>query len=354
MLDINSYLSLESSWERLKAEDRPIFIYGMGDGCIKLMRQFERFGIKISGIFASDEFVRGHSFEGFKVKRLSEVEEENDDFVIALAFAAGYKELIDKIDAISRKHTLIMPDTAVYGGEPFLKETLVKNYDKANAVYEKLYDNKSKEVFDCVLKYKITGDISFLKKCETTPSEAYENILKVRSYETYVDLGAYNGDTVLEYLSFAKGYKQIFAVEPNVRNFKKLTSTLSGYKNTALINAAAWDKDDTVPFSKGSGRQSRASEVGILTKAVSVDSLLSGMAADYIKYDVEGEEKRAIEGSKNTIKTYSPKLCVAVYHKLLDMFELPTKVLEINSDYKLYLRHFPYYPAWETNMFFVK
>lgn len=354
MLDINSYLSYDSSWERLKAEDRPIFIYGMGDGCIKLLRQFERFGIKASGIFASDEFVRGHSFEGFKVKRLSEVEEENEDFVIALAFAAGYNELIDKIDAVANKHTLIMPDTAVYGGEPFLKETLVQNFDKANAVFERLCDEKSKEVFDCVLKYKITGDISFLKQCETIPCEAYENILKPSACETYVDLGAYNGDTVLEYLSYAEGYEKIFAVEPNVRNYKKLTAAMEGYKNITLINAAAWDKEDTVCFSKGSGRQSRPTQNGILTKAVSVDSLLCGHRADYIKYDVEGEEKRALEGSKNTIKEYSPKLCVAVYHKLLDMFELPLQVLEINDSYKLYLRHYPYYPAWETNMFFVK
>lgn len=353
MLNINSYLSLTSSWERLKAEIRPIFIYGMGDGCIKLMQQFERFDIKPSGIFASDEFVRGHSFEGFRVKRLSEVESENEDFVIALAFAAGYKELINKIDAISRKHTLIMPDTAVYGGEPFLKETLTQNFEKAKFVFNRLCDDKSREVFDCILKYKITGDISYLKRCETTPSEAYENILRPCKGETYIDLGAYNGDTVLEYMSYSKGYKRIFAVEPNERNFKKLSKALDVYENISLINAAAWDKEDTLIFSKGSGRQSRVSDCGVITRALSVDSILSGQRADYIKYDVEGEEEKAIKGSANTIKEYSPKLCISVYHRLLDMFELPLQVLEINDSYKLYLRHYPYYPAWETNMFFV-
>ena len=353
MLNINSYLSLTSSWERLKAETRPIFIYGMGDGCIKLMRQFERFDIKPSGIFASDEFVRGHSFEDFRVKRLSEVEAENEDFVIALAFAAGYKELINKIDAISRKHTLIMPDTAVYGGEPFLKETLTQNFEKAKCVFNRLCDDKSREVFDCILKYKITGDISYLKRCETTPSEAYENILRPGKGETYIDLGAYNGDTVLEYMSYSKGYERIFAVEPNERNFKKLSKALDGYENISLINAAAWDKEDTLLFSKGSGRQSRVSDCGVITRALSVDSILSGQRADYIKYDVEGEEERAIKGSANTIKEYSPKLCISVYHRLLDMFELPLQVLKLNDSYKLYLRHYPYYPAWETNMFFV-
>lgn len=354
MLCLDEFLFLKSSWEKLKNTDKPIYVYGMGDGCLKLMKQFEQFGIRISGIFASDEFVRGHSFLGYKVKKLSEVEAENDDFVIALAFAAGYKELIDKIDRISLSHELIMPDTAVYGGEPFLKETLAQNFDKASCVYDSLYDEKSKDVFKSVLKYKITGDISFLKICESTPDEAYLNILKPSGNEIYVDLGAYTGDTVKEYLSFAKTYKKIYAVEPNGRNFRKLSECLNGFENAEAVNAAAWERDGELYFTKGGGRQAKVEQKGVLTKAVSVDSLLKSGRADYIKYDVEGEEKSALKGSQQTIKTYSPKLCIAVYHKLLDMFDIPIEVLRLNPDYKLYMRHFPYYPAWETNLFAVR
>lgn len=354
MLCLDEFLSLKSSWERLKNADKPIYVYGMGDGCLKLMKQFERFGINISGIFASDEFVRGHSFLGYKVQKMSEVEAENDDFVIALAFAAGYKELIDKIDSIALSHELIMPDTAVYGGEPFLKETLSQNFDKASYVYESLYDEKSKEVFKSVLKYKITGDISFLKACESEPDEAYLNILKPSGKEIYVDLGAYTGDTVKEYLSFANGYEKIYAVEPNGRNFRKLSEYLSAFDNAEAINAAAWESNGELYFTKGGGRQAKVEQKGVLTPAVSVDSLLKSGRADYIKYDVEGEEKSALKGSEQTIRKYSPKLCVAVYHKLLDMFDLPLEILRLNPDYKLYMRHFPYYPAWETNLFAVR
>ena len=86
-----------SCWERLRAENRPIFIYGMGDSAAKIMSVFSRYGIPVAGIFASDDFVRGHSFAGYRVHKLSEVEEMVDDFVIVLAFAAGYQELIDYI-----------------------------------------------------------------------------------------------------------------------------------------------------------------------------------------------------------------------------------------------------------------
>ena len=57
----------QSCWDRLKADKRPIFIYGMGDGALKIMSVFREKGITVSGVFASDDFVRGHSFEGYHV-----------------------------------------------------------------------------------------------------------------------------------------------------------------------------------------------------------------------------------------------------------------------------------------------
>ena len=47
-------------WEQLTVADKPIFLYGMGLGAEKILSQFEQNGIKAEGIFASDEFVRGH------------------------------------------------------------------------------------------------------------------------------------------------------------------------------------------------------------------------------------------------------------------------------------------------------
>ena len=51
----------QSCWEKLQAETRPIFIYGMGDGAEKIMRVFQEKKIPLAGIFASDDFVRCHT-----------------------------------------------------------------------------------------------------------------------------------------------------------------------------------------------------------------------------------------------------------------------------------------------------
>ena len=354
MFSLEYFLDLTSSWEYFKSCQKPIFIYGMGDGCIKLVNQFQKYGIKEEGIFASDEFVRGHSFLGHKVKTLSQVEEENKDFVIALAFGAGYESLINKVDRISQKHKILVPDTAVIGGEPFTKDYLQSRFDDIKKVYELFEDDFSKAVYENIIAYKITGDIDFLRKITTMPEEAYREILKPDRLWTAVDLGAYNGDTVRELLEFTNGKcKKIFAVEPNGRNFRKLSEYAGNIENIIPVNAAGWSFSGEIKFSKGGGRMAKADENGTVTKCVSVDDLLDGKNCDYIKFDVEGAEMEAIAGARKTISQYKPKLCIALYHRLEDMIDIPLQIKKLNPEYKFYVRHYPYYPAWETNLFCV-
>ena len=344
----------KTCWEFLSETDLPVYIYGMGDGAVKIMSVMERCGIKIKGIFASDEFVRGHSFMGFKVLTLSQVEEIEDDFVVVLAFAAGYRELYDKIFSIAKRHIVLSPDVPVidFNGEVFDFDYIKKNEEKLMEVYSMLYDEKSKQVFSDIINYKISGKIEYLDNCTTEKSEVYEDIIKPSSDEVYVDLGAYRGDTVEEFLSFTDGkYKKIYALEPDGRNFKKLLLSVEGKENIFSINAAAWDKDTTLFFAAKAGRQSSVSKEGKETNAKSVDSILSGKECTIIKMDVEGAEKEAIEGATLTIKNYKPKLMISLYHRNEDIFALPLQIREMNKEYKFFLRHQLYIPAWETNLY---
>ena len=142
-------------WEKLQQETKPIYIYGMGDGAMKIMSVFKKYGIKTSGIFASDDFVRGHYFEGFKVQKLSEVEEKEKDFAVVLAFAAGYEELVNRIKDIGRKHTLYVPDVPVIGTGLFDYDYCTEHAAELEEVYHLLADDLSKKVFSSILDFKI-------------------------------------------------------------------------------------------------------------------------------------------------------------------------------------------------------
>lgn len=347
LLDLPSYLDL------LKATDLPIFVYGMGDGCLKLLDIFRRYAIPCAGIFASDEFVRDKSFEGHKIRSLKEIEAAVEDFIVVLAFGAGYQSLIDKIDGIASRHRLIVPDMPVVGEGLFTKEYLSEHFSQITDVYNLLADEQSKLVYRNIIEYRITGDIALLKACETDKDESYR-LLKLTDNEIYADLGAYTGDTVSEFLVYTGGaYSKIVAVEPNARNFRKLSENTADLNNIRLINAAAGERDGVITVSKGGGRMIRRSREGVEISQIALDSVFSGEPCTYIKYDVEGAEMDALKGSENTLRMNKPKLNVALYHRVEDLYALPLYVHSTLPGHRLYIRHFPYYPAWDTNLYAV-
>ncbi len=54
--------------------------------------------------------------------------------------------------------------------------------------------------------------------------------------------------------------------------------------------------------------------------------------------DIEGAERKTIEGAENIIKKYRPELAICVYHRADDIFEIPLAIKKLVPEYKLYLR----------------
>ena len=67
--------------------------------------------------------------------------------------------------------------------------------------------------------------------------------------------------------------------------------------------------------------------------------------------DVEGAEEEAITGAVKTITQFKPKLMISLYHRNRDIFYLPLMIKRLNPEYRLFIRHQPYIPAWETNLY---
>ena len=136
-----------SVWDRLKQETRPILLYRMGNGADKILNVFFEQGIACAGVFASDGFVRGQIFRGYQVISYQEAKRRYGCFVIVLAFAVFRPDMLERIEALSREHTLYAPDVPVYGSELFTLDYLDKHKKEIQSVYQLLADNVSKRVF---------------------------------------------------------------------------------------------------------------------------------------------------------------------------------------------------------------
>ncbi len=346
------YIKEQNVWDNLKNDGKPIVLYGMGLGAEKIMDTLDSYGITVNDIFASDEFVRGHSFRGFKVLKYSDVCKKYNDFNVVLCFASHLDSVIEKIEEIDKEHTVFSPDVPVAGGGLFSREFIIKNEEKFDFIYSKLADEESRRVYLDILNFKVSGKIGYLLRSFCDKKEVYKDILQLSKSENIIDLGAYDGDTIREFCEFTNNsYSYITALEPDEKNYKKLIKNTDGMPNIKCLNMGVWDKKDTLIFSTKAGRNSKLSADGATIKVTDIDSL--DIPASFIKMDIEGSELKALCGMKKTIKKYRPKLYVCAYHRNEDLFALPMKILELDNSYKIYFRHSKYIPAWESNFYCV-
>lgn len=345
-------LKTESSWDFFKYTHLPIVIYGTGNGADRVLNEFKKHGITVSSVIASDGFVRHRTFHGFEVKSVSQAENELGDFVIALCFASPLSQVIENIKALSQKHRLLMPSVPVFGDNIYNKDFLQQNIEEIEKACSLLGDNQSKKVFENIIRFQITGDLNYCFNCETPKEEAF-TILRLDKNESFLDLGAYRGDTVEEFLRHTDSYKMITAVEPDKKTFRKLEAYCENINNCNLINSAIWSENCTLNFDGNKGRGASAKDSGEEINAISVDSLCENYGSfTYINVDVEGAEAEMLKGAVKTLQS-KPKLCLAVYHRSEDIFSLVNKVNEINPDYKIYMRHHPHISFWDTNIYCV-
>ncbi len=337
-----------SSWEKIAESGKEVVVYGTGNGADKVIDEFYRLGIKIKGVTASDDFVRGQLFRGFKVKRLAEFD---GDFIIAVAFASCIPEVTEHIYSLEKNYRVIVPVVPVYGEEIFTRDFLKRNEAALYEAYS-LFEEDSKNIFASCVDFMFGGELSVLKSITTEKDEAFNGFFKPRKNEDFLDLGAYRGDTVDELLKYSEGlYSSITAREPDEKTFKKLKEHIDGMNNVYLYKKAVSDVDGTVLFTGAAGRQSCVCKNGKPTECITVDTLSAERGFTYIKMDVEGGEAAALRGAEKTLKRYRPRLNIALYHRSEDIFTLPLLVKEINPKYKFYIRRHPYIPCWDMNMY---
>lgn len=340
-------------WQYLKTAKKPIVLYGMGNGADKIIKVLEENGIPFSGVFASDGFQREKLFHGMRVESYADLKNRFGDMIVLLCFGSARAEVIENVKRISSEQELYAPEVPVIGGGLFNLEYYENRKEEFNKIYSLLADEKSKQTFVNLIKYKISGKLEYLFQCEVDENEPYESFLEKRPQEYFLDLGAYNGDTALDFAKRNPDYSRIIACEPDKKTFKKLVKNTEHLPFCDCQNVCISAFTGKGNFSMKGGRNSIVSAQGEETDFSTVDSLLEGKKVTFIKMDVEGEEKNALSGAEKTILTHKPRMLISAYHRTEDLLSLPSGVLNIRDDYKIFLRHFASLPAWDTAYYFI-
>lgn len=349
-----------SIWDKLRETEKPIFLYGTGNGGDKIIDALEAHGASLTGVFASDGFVRDRYFRGFKVLSYSQVVSEyGDNIIVLLAFGTTLPSVIEFINMLNDRHELIIPDVPLYGGGVFDYQYFEQHLESIIYSFNLLSDDKSKKLYTDAINFRLTGKIEYTKITDSW-YDSLSELLGSQSINTVLDGGAFKGDSTAEFID-ALSPKTVYAVEADPKTFIKL-SEFAGYVSTANvlpINTALWNSDGELEYihsgSRGSGEAgaNKRAKVSII-RSSTIDSILNGVDVDLIKLDVEGAESNALDGASSTILRCAPNLIISLYHKTDDLYQLIERVHNMLPNHKLYLRRLPCIPMWDLNLYAIR
>ena len=161
------------------------------------------------------------------------------------------------------------------------------------------------------------------------------------------------GDIVLDagghigtFTKFAlwKGARRVVAFEPHPVNgacFKQNLEAEIREGRVVLIEAAVWNRSEPLTLEKVAGDNTGSYGVAAggrtSVQAVTIDSTVAELGLDridFIKMDIEGSERQALEGARETLSTFAPRMAVCVYHRPHDPQEIPRIVKAARPTYK--------------------
>ena len=272
-----------------------------------------------------------------------------------------------------------------------LLKAIIRSPGRFEAIYSLLQDVESKETFKWFIKYRVAYacignrasmlypppiDFSlwgrYLKDIEAAKVE--KDLYKVGPYMIYctdssallsswleeayklngicepkkgdwiIDGGAFQGDTTLWFSDLVGSEGKVYAFEPFNKNYNILRKNIErNYLKNVIAIPKALYRESKIYSMIGDGQGATLVENDSSTiEATALDEFVQSQNCphiDLIKMDIEGAEVPALEGAINTIRKYTPRLAISVYHNGTDMLTVPELIKRIEPNYKLYLRH---------------
>lgn len=187
--------------------------------------------------------------------------------------------------------------------------------------------------------------------------------IKPQRGDYVIDGGACLGDTALAFGASAGPQGRVYAfeiLEPHLRilrdniarNACVCAFEIMEYGLSDTSRPASSNETQEVPCDFGF-ELDEADERFALTR---LDDLVASGAiprVDFIKLDIEGSELKALQGAKETLRRFAPRLAISLYHHTRDFYELPLFLNSLGVGYCFYLDHYTIH-AGETVLYAVK
>jgi FkbM family methyltransferase len=205
-------------------------------------------------------------------------------------------------------------------------------------------DDKSRTVYDCIIRFRLTGDYEALDKADFDSQYFPSDLPGWKTPLRLIDCGAYDGDTLRQVRNLGLQLEAYAAFEPDPANFTKLSSEVQSAPGgapalTALLPCGAWSHGCQLSFSSGQGSGSAVNIHGdTVIQCAALDEVLPSFQPTLIKMDIEGAELAALLGAADTIRKCRPGLAICLYHEPAHLWQIPLLIAGWDLSYRFYLR----------------
>lgn len=341
---------INKMFAELKKTNISIFIWGGGKLARKIWEYLKGKEIKIEGFLINAEYCNTKESKlcGLPIYIMEDYLSKNKCNLI-VGFGEYYEGQAEEYE--NNIHRLYVLDfigiLCMEGYDSSIPlDFLRKNKKKLEWLDRNLSDEKSRKALEEYINQKASG--RYMKNEYEENQYFPSDIIRFQEQECFIDCGAYHGESTVEFITQLQNkkidYKKIICLEVDRKNCIEMEKVLKTYENVEIISAGVWDKEEIIYINGGHERTTRISDSGKeRAKVKTIDGILKGEKATYIKMDIEGAELKALQGASETIKKHKPKMAICIYHKPEDLIKIPEYIYNLREDYNFYIRnHSPY------------
>lgn len=340
------------SVSRMRANGNPLVIYGAG--CLGQMTWefMMRENMPVDKVALNKQYItEGMTFHDLPVVAIEELVEEAVAFNCIVALQHVSETLVAYLR--SKGAEVLVYDPAFIGVSTSLwytAEFCEEHAGTLNAFYDQLGDERSRQTLVAFLNQRISARRGTYQTVYEPTHYFPADIVRLQDGEVFVDCGAYNGDSIQAFMGEVERQQvaapeKVVGFEPDAGNFAQLCDNTRQWPFCQPVKKGVWNEASVLYFQSGQALSSRLTEQGADTVSIeldSIDNILQGGKATFIKMDVEGAELKALEGAAKTIRACKPLLAISVYHKPEDLLTIPQYIQSLSNEYAFYLRgHHP-------------
>lgn len=173
----------------------------------------------------------------------------------------------------------------------------------------------------------------------------------IQQDDIVLDVGSHLG--TFSRFALRQGARLVVAFEPdptNIACFKKTFGKEIEEGRIILVEAAAWDSAGSLYLRPSDDQQSwgpwvhqePGADPSIKVPTTTIDETVQRLKlpqVNFIKMDIEGAERNAVRGARQTLSRFGPRLVVCLYHRPDDPVAVPQEVLQARPGYNTFFRN---------------